>query len=124
MRISDWSSDVCSSDLLLPAVDRGDDPVEARPGDPAAAARTAGRGHDRGASLCPALAPDPHSVMANIFGGLCRNCDRRPASAYRSRPFARRLPDLRIAAKIGRASCWERLCQSVYIKVVSVSFNK
>src|SRR3546814_7340943 len=95
MRISDWSSDVCSSDLAS---------VPGRLGRLPAAARDRGRDGDR--------------LMARaIMGGDFRAIRRAPASA----PVAEQ-PDPRLAlvgqfaaaqGEIGRASCRERVCQYV-----------
>src|SRR3546814_19466391 len=94
MRISDWSSDVCSSDLL-----EGDDDTRAvilvewrRLGEAPRPFRVLDRAH---------LAPEAHGV--------------RPRRALR------RVARL---VEIGRASCRERVCQYVLISVVSVSFTK
>src|SRR3546814_18625257 len=105
MRISDWSSDVCSSDLrsglyplALPSglgcegagevVDVGDGVGDLRPGD-----RVAYASGPLGAYADVRLFPADQLV---------------------------RLPD----GKIGRASCRERVCQSVSISVVAGSLNK
>src|SRR3546814_9306848 len=83
MRISDWSSDVCSSDL------------EGRlPGDPGAEARMRGqRGGIEGRDAAPGEGDAP---LAQEGIGLV--------------PQAR---EAEAAAEIGRASCRERVCQYV-----------
>src|SRR3546814_4416514 len=84
MRISDWSSDVCSSDLAEGArIDEGFAPVEA---EYAHAQGDRGRGQD---DADRRRAVDP--------------ADRIGAFLLRE-PFAR---------QIGRASCRERVCQYV-----------
>src|SRR3546814_5214050 len=88
LRISDWSSDVCSSDLPGLDLDSDDDAWAAIGGDPAHPQHgmhrlLAGLGVERGAVL-----PWPG---ATGFGQV---------SGARTR-------------KIGRASCRERVCQSV-----------
>src|SRR3546814_4606717 len=52
MRISDWSSDVCPSDLCYEAVSR---PCPPHPRERRRAARPHGRGHARGVRLSDAL---------------------------------------------------------------------
>src|SRR3546814_16626074 len=92
MRISDWSSDVCSSDLSShqePTASRADD-ARRVPG-----ARSARFFRER----------------SRLHGGL------RPES----------LPDRAVpqtAREIGRASCRERVCQYVYISLVSVTLKQ
>src|SRR3546814_16367400 len=83
MRISDWSSDVCSSDLESLAWSRS--LVEA---------------NLRGV--------DSHGVQR-----LPRYLDLLRTGQIKARP-----------AKIGRASCRERVCQYVSISVVAVSLKK
>src|SRR3546814_15620321 len=97
MRISDWSSDVCSSDLRPHAGDR--------------------RQEDR-------AAPDPLGHPARrravpdrqrrgaLAGGADQG-DRRAGGGRRGGAF-----------EIGRASCRERVCQYVYISWVAVSLKK
>src|SRR3546814_12919452 len=95
MRISDWSSDVCSSDLLC----RLRSPLprwDSIPGE-------------------PAEQPNQRSIADLNTPSLAR-----PPQAFRSlSSFA---PRSRI--QIGRASCRERVCQYVYISVVSVTLKK
>src|SRR3546814_2596862 len=88
MRISDWSSDVCSSDLL---------DFEAQ----AAEAR-----------ILPAGAlPDP---MASIgLRGLDPDKPWRTAGAERQVDYALRQRFPLWGKQIGRASCRERVCQDV-----------
>src|SRR3546814_19501593 len=104
MRISDWSSDVCSSDLRhaqrLRRSERGLDVEQAesfrfarRPLD---AARI---GDPRAEHLVAAAEPDDQAAA----------------------------PDMRLEVdvpEIGRASCRERVCQYVSFSVVAVSLKK
>src|SRR3546814_1807897 len=101
MRISDWSSDVCSSDLVLHRIDVG--------------VRRRSAGGDR-------ILPD--QVFGGHFGPEVT--DLRPHVAVRQlEPGAgtgvlerfmvapELLADLAKFGKIGRASCRERVCQYV-----------
>src|SRR3546814_16163685 len=109
MRISDWSSDVCSSDLLI----RASAPI----------IPTIAAGADYNAQIPQCLQPingltrradDPNmtelaSTMLECVGLLRRQ--RRVFVSYRrgeSRAAALQIPD-----HIGRASCWEREWQQV-----------
>src|SRR3546814_16441092 len=85
MRISDWSSDVCSSDLGPGEIERD------------------------AAAFAPARDPREH-----IAGAEADIEDAPRAVADTTRP----------APAIGRASCWERVCQYVEISVVAVSFQQ
>src|SRR3546814_13668592 len=98
MRISDWSSDVCSSDLQ-----RRPRPV-AVAGQPARPDRTAQR---RGEGL----GDGDQSVDGRM--------DVVVVPAERG---AERVGGVR--HQIGRASCRERVCPYVYISVVAVSLKK
>src|SRR3546814_7946198 len=71
MRISDWSSDVCSSDLLALI---GDGQIE----------QTPGRQRDRGAKRQPRVQHPPsaaanagHDRLAHLRPTLCRSEERR-----------------------------------------------
>src|SRR3546814_20472295 len=94
MRISDWSSDVCSSDLR----GRWTGPVEALGADPA---------------------PAPLIVDALFGVGLSRPLADHLAT--RLRRFAGRR--VLAVDEIGRGSCRERVCQYVSISVVSGTFK-
>src|SRR3546814_11435188 len=86
MRISDWSSDVCSSDLM----------------------------REDGAAL------QDSSVVAGDYaerGGEGESMETVAADAQR-------IPCFREGQEIGRASCRERVCESVQILVVAVSLKK
>src|SRR3546814_5443978 len=100
MRISDWSSDVCSSDLPAEAV----------------ATRMLDRVFDNyvmanmqrvvNAYIARSDSPDPVEVAAGKEGLL---------RAYRwlDRRMARRPTPSHVSLEIGRASCRERVCQYV-----------
>src|SRR3546814_19347712 len=105
MRISDWSSDVCSSDLQ-----------HERPGD--------------GDAL--ALAAGEHVRIALVV--LRPQADSRHHGFRRLTPLGRRhlaIDDQRLlqdgadllTREIGRASCRERVCQYVSISVGAVSLK-
>src|SRR3546814_4400510 len=96
MRISDWSSDVCSSDLVRLRVS----------GAVAPSASTAAAGsHRTGPSLSPprvvgyeaAKIPGP-AVLASAFGGCCgtdhRHIERSAANASRSEEHTSELQSL------------------------------
>src|SRR3546814_11860488 len=104
MRISDWSSDVCSSDLqhFLVAGVGGDAPFDAC--------------HD---SISVAWAGLFVQEVADDLPGLARREDHRAA-----RLALHLLGPLAQILEIGRASCRERVCQSVYIAVVAGFFKK
>src|SRR3546814_20123722 len=104
MRISDWSSDVCSSDLEIAVP----------------AAHCIGTRHHHGPVIGmdagqPGLAGDrgavvraaPQFVHPRIKGGFVGVEVVGPD-----------------ADEIGRASCRERVCQYVYISVVAVALKK
>src|SRR3546814_14083044 len=101
MRISDWSSDVCSSDLrLLPEAHRLrlEPRAERRSGDVP--------GGDR-RSL------EADQLQLPVFPGRSAG---DPALAHRGGGDRRR--------EIGRATCRERVCQYVQMSVVAVSLKK
>src|SRR3546814_19178738 len=87
MRISDWSSDLCSSDLFREIGGRGHAPMGKKR-------------RDRGV---------PVIGIGGIEGG---NTEGRKEFSVGRR------------AKIGRASCRERVCQYVWITGVAVSLIK
>src|SRR3546814_7546319 len=95
MRISDWSSDVCSSDL-------GQCNAPAR-GRSRARQLDEYRPHLRGAALLAAAEDQPEERRSAWPGvelqARCRSRDRRHADRRRR--------------EIGRASCRERVCQYV-----------
>src|SRR3546814_13192366 len=135
MRISDWSSDVCSSDLL-PRFDLA-------PGGGCRAAEVAldagallphrftlacapvSRGHRRSALCCPVPTGRPALALASTLALRSPDLPRRgqatprppgrltvPTSLARPPPSATP-PPRRRRAPIGSASCRDRVCQSV-----------
>src|SRR3546814_13118306 len=97
MRISDWSSDVCSSDLAWDGVDRG--PLDSRPAiDDLVRARN---DLQPGAiSLCPPIA-DVLTALAACGGALLSRMSGSGATCFA----------LFESEEIGRGSCRERVCQ-------------
>src|SRR3546814_13221834 len=109
MRISDWSSDVCSSDLAGTGSLRP--PGRARPlPDPARPVRADGD------------AVRPRRPGAAVAGAGTRPALARPRGLAR-RP-ARAAAALRRPRAIGRAPCRERVCQYVLISGVAGSLKK
>src|SRR3546814_19376320 len=111
MRISDWSSDVCSSDLVrarLPPHQLNrtshDEAAQSRQG------RRKREGKEGQAKRGGEAAPRRGQ----------RQDDRQAAVRPRSRPR----PSPEMAAENGRASCRESVCQYVSISVVAVSLKK
>src|SRR3546814_21106563 len=103
MRISDWSSDVCSSDLIWhsPA------PLPC------------------GTSQAPHACPPPrlHPRPTRSSNCTCPNPAHdqpRPYTIGRRAPCPQACP----SQELGRASCRERVCQYVSISVVAVSLKK
>src|SRR3546814_16791415 len=98
MRISDWSSDVCSSDLGLPPQQII---CRAFLAAPPSAARTA-----------------PMSASPNVDPAFTRRLyGRRQGHALRQGQAT-------LVEEIGRASCRARVCQYGVISVVDVSLKK
>src|SRR3546814_6871971 len=98
MRISDWSSDVCSSDLIAQGVDRSSEE-----------ALSQGAG-DQGLMFGYACDETPDLMPAPIW--YAHRLVQRQSELRKDG----RLPWLRPDAKsqeIGRASCRERVCQDV-----------
>src|SRR3546814_14698345 len=106
MRISDWSSDVCSSDLLADA----DDATLLDIG--------IGTGQQEVAVLRALAAQDRLPRRLHIVG-----IEPGPSMlADAERSFAALGAELGL--EIGRASCRERVCKYVSISVVAVSLKK
>src|SRR3546814_19897235 len=97
MRISDWSSDVCSSDLVTAGLDALCDQRLCAGG------------------LCCDRFGDRADLADHINAGAAQTLDQRARRP--PEPCDDRYPP------IGSASCRERLCQSVLIPVVGVSLN-
>src|SRR3546814_17834050 len=111
MRISDWSSDVCSSDL---GVDR--DPYLLTPGPLTTSLETKqAMLHDWGSRDQEFIAFNARvrERLVELAGGVGRYTT---VPIQGSGTFA--------VEEIGRASCWERVCQYVSIWVVAVSLKK
>src|SRR3546814_16413014 len=101
MRISDWSSDVCSSDLV---------PVDAAV---AGDLRQACRHVDEGVPVAAAGFEQQHPA-ARVFG---QAVGKHAAGGTGT-------DDDVVVGEIGRASCRERVCQYGWISVVAVSLKK
>src|SRR3546814_12204186 len=132
MRISDWSSDVCSSDLhrmhapstrktllalTLAAAFGGfaaiairaglEQPANAQPAVPAAVPAISALPTTVAGQPLPSLAPMLEKVTPAVVSVRTRQVVR--VSPFGNAPFFRRMfPEL----KIGRASCRERVCPS------------
>src|SRR3546814_17512528 len=104
MRISDWSSDVCSSDLPALTVRRAETTVELGSGE---SFMIAGLMNNRSVGAIDKL---PGVGDIPILGTL-----------FKSDSFRRGETELVIVVKIGRASCRERQCQYVSNSGVAVS---
>src|SRR3546814_11033422 len=117
MRISDWSSDVCSSDLKLYAV-IGQARFAQRPRS----------GCQAGGGEFPIIETVPRPVLSDrrdfdlsfLFRCLLANSEQKPAapSSQHRLPRFEKLSREKIDAaslrlELGRASCKERLCQYV-----------
>src|SRR3546814_18058339 len=109
MRISDWSSDVCSSDLLVAVRPNGQEDTPQLQIDV-----------DQAAAGAHGLTQaDVNDIIATAWGGAYVNdfIDRgRVKTVYvqADDPFRKAPEDLeRWYVKIGRASCRERVCQYV-----------
>src|SRR3546814_11894392 len=102
MRISDWSSDVCSSDLIG---DPHDAPPEA--GDEALGYRL---GQQVGFLLRRA-----HQHASEVFQSKIGNRNLTPQqfSVLVTLLERREIAQTRLGGQIGRASCRERVCQYV-----------
>src|SRR3546814_2639535 len=90
MRISDWSSDVCSSDLAMTKVDQIDED--------AALARTDG--------FTPLSAEDEFARLL-LRPHFAVTCETLVLAGFDA------IERLTAVQQIGRASCRERVCQSV-----------
>src|SRR3546814_13388282 len=111
MRISDWSSDVCSSDLIVRADSAG--------------GKARGRHHQQQgaqsghADQMAAAWPGVHRFIVAICIGSLTN--RRTFAAYSS---SRMTSSTARLSQIGRASCRERVGQYVSISGVAVAYKK
>src|SRR3546814_16854047 len=95
MRISDWSSDVCSSDLEENGTQRLPRP-----------------------SLAPTFRSSSRVITMSVAEVIWANC------GFDSNWMRRGCTGVSGSKEIGRASCRERVCQYVSISVVAVSLKK
>src|SRR3546814_14038983 len=111
MRISDWSSDVCSSDLIRRLTWHGNNKME-RMNLPTAA--QGGFNYADSAVMFRRLTNGSFELIVTPWeSDLARSW--RQASAQRQTLFC---------LEIGRASCRERVCPYVSVSVVAGSFKK
>src|SRR3546814_11740626 len=103
MRISDWSSDVCSSDLRLSGVEAG----------------AHAQAEEVGFLLC--RREGERRIAARLGEGVALGPHMPEPRAGRDRGGA---PPGVVGDPTGRASCRERVCQYVWISVVAVSFKQ
>src|SRR3546814_13423122 len=110
MRISDWSSDVCSSDLLVPTILAlaGVSDAERRERHPALV------GHDLSAAIATPTVRTGRDAAGILFNYAVRYGWNAPDVA----------PGVTEAKQIGRASWRERVCQYVEISGVAGSLTK
>src|SRR3546814_15857309 len=104
MRISDWSSDVCSSDLVTGTVPDVRELV--RRAAASAAPLTIARGTQNKILECMAMGV-PVVASPQAAGGVDAVAGEHLLVAQSPQDYAEKL------LKIGRASCRERVCQSV-----------
>src|SRR3546814_19780988 len=106
MRISDWSSDVCSSDLVEapPQPNVGE---SQKPDGPLAAEGAKAGEVESLVEVAPEIEVGEHKKVASTRGAI-----------QKSRSTDRAM------FEIGRASCRERVCQYVSISVVAVTLKK
>src|SRR3546814_11673970 len=102
MRISDWNSDVCSSDLVQFAIVDGRIVVDQR------SPQTDQADRDNIISALEHICSSGDPLISNLDNS---NCDRRLIDSVKE------LQD----QQLGRASCRERVCAYVSITVVAVS---
>src|SRR3546814_14801975 len=104
MRISDWSSDVCSSDLYTPHIDTGDYIVIVN----AEKVKTTGN----------KLKNKIYYRHTEYPGGIRSTSLEKMLETHPERVLEKAIKE------IGRASCRERVCQYVSISVVAVYLKK
>src|SRR3546814_11890967 len=104
MRISDWSSDVCSSDLVGPASNRGGSAGGKKSGGSSSAKRAKTQ-VDEAAKAADELKRNLDSILASP--------DPKAAQMQSLLEKGRDLDSALASPQIGRASCRERVCQYV-----------
>src|SRR3546814_19937823 len=107
MRISDWSSDVCSSDLLQRTL--------------------VGAGDDAAAAAVVEQCVDgylQHALFVAHDDVRRAQLDQPLETIVAVDDAAQEVVEVRGREEIGRASCRERVCQYVSISVVDVSLKK
>src|SRR3546814_13187905 len=109
MRISDWSSDVCSSDLLLPSFSCSV-PGQFLPFLMDAAAFQFAQ--------LRIVAHSSHKLIEHLKESPAQQQDKKDNGGIQQWRKGMRLKE------IGRASCRERVCQYVYISVDAVPLKK
>src|SRR3546814_13290714 len=115
MRISDWSSDVCSSDLLRLGEEAPDFTARSTRG-------VVSLSDYRGRWLALFSHPaDFTPVCTSEFVAIARASDRFSAMGCELMAVS---VDSLFSHQIGRASCRERVCQFVLFSVVAVSLKK
>src|SRR3546814_19374178 len=112
MRISDWSSDVCSSYLRLRLAVRGAGDSRGGRGTPGAAGA-----EDIGAGVRAAGGPIRKPALAASKQGVHLLHEAQHGTRLRH-------IGLRASLQIGRASCRERVCPYVSISVVASTLKK
>src|SRR3546814_14709971 len=119
MRISDWSSDVCSSDLPQAEQHHADKDEEHQQGYPQGEAQPCHRAYLRSrrsrppsATRPPAATISPPSQISvtNGFHQIC-TCQRPSASALPSTPSSCPFPKLRITAPVVSVTCHVKACK-------------
>src|SRR3546814_19645787 len=115
MRISDWSSDVCSSDLEVERLDAVGALVDRQDAGVAVVLRGAGLLDEAHAAV------HLHAERGDLAGGV-----GAPGLHNRNQQVEARLRRLApaVVGQIGSAQCRERVCQSVSISVGAVSLTK
>src|SRR3546814_19381103 len=121
MRISDWSSDVCSSDLRILEGNKKDkfwEMGDAGPCGPCSEIHIDLRPEsERGAKDGKYLVNMDHPLVIEIWNNVFIQYNRLADGSLESLP-------MKHVDKIGRASCRERVCKYVWISVVAVSLKK
>src|SRR3546814_15857364 len=112
MRISDWSSDVCSSDLAAQPLHQAEH-AKHRTGAQRLRLPAADRGEQRmieRIALDAGLAPTVRATVSNMTNHTFVG---KPTPRTLPRPQLTSTPPERSPRQTGRASCRERVCQDV-----------